>query len=361
MLARTLNRLALRVEEQIGAAEAERDHLRTILARMSEGVLVMGPDGRAVSANPSFRRLFALRGEVRGRPPLEISRQPQLAQIISDTLADGEGRTAELERELPERRTLLLASDSLGAGRGAVVVARDTTALTRLAAMRRDFVANVSHELKTPLAAIRGYAETLNDGALEDGVTARRFVGRILVQCRRLQALLDDLLVLSRLESVEAPEPRERVDLAAVAERAAELLAGPAAEKGVTIEVEGEPTPAVRGDAESLERLVVNLVDNAIKYNRPGGRAQVKLSAGDESAWLEVSDTGIGIPADSLPRLFERFYRVDKGRSRAEGGTGLGLAIVKHIAQLHGGRVEVESREGKGSTFRVELPLADRR
>jgi two-component system phosphate regulon sensor histidine kinase PhoR len=358
-----LNRLAETAEAQFAAVRDERDHLKAILSSMSEGVLVVGAGGRARLVNPAFRRLFDLAGEVEGRPVLEVVRQPALARIVDDTLRLGTGQSGQLEVQTPERRTLMLASAALAGGeRGAVVVARDTTELTRVADMRRDFVANVSHELKTPLAAIRGYAETLRDGALLEPPTAQRFTERILIQCRRLQALLDDLLTLSRLESVSLPHEREAVDLAAVVRRSAELLAPAAREKRVEVEVieNDERVPPVPGDLDAIERLVLNLLDNAIKYNHPDGKVTARVGREDgmaPAAIIEVSDTGIGIPAESLSRIFERFYRVDKGRSREEGGTGLGLAIVKHVAQAHGGQVEVESRPGKGSTFRVRLPL----
>jgi two-component system phosphate regulon sensor histidine kinase PhoR len=357
-LGAALNRLAETAEARLAAVRDERDHLMTILASMSEGVLVVGGDGRARLVNPAFRRLFDLEGEVTGHTVLELLRQPELARIVDDTLRLGEPQSGGIELQAPERRTLLLARAARAGGdTGAVVVARDTTALTRVADMRRDFVANVSHELKTPLAAIRGYAETLRDGALDEPPTAHRFTERILQHCRRLQALLDDLLTLSRLESVAAPVECEPVDLSAVVQRATELLAAAARERQVTIEIDEEPVPAVPGDADGLERLVLNLLDNAIKYNQPGGQVTLRLAQADQTALLEVSDTGIGIPPDSLPRIFERFYRVDKGRARDEGGTGLGLAIVKHVAQAHGGQVDVESRMGKGTTFRVRLPL----
>ncbi|HSN85159.1 MAG TPA: ATP-binding protein [Thermoanaerobaculia bacterium] len=356
-LAQALNHLAATAEAQFAAVRNERDHLMTILSSMSEGVLVVGADGRALLVNPAFRRLFDLTGEVAGRPVLEILRHPELARVVGDTLKLGAPQNGEMELRSPERRTLLLASAALSGGqRGAVVVARDTTELTRTADMRRDFVANVSHELKTPLAAIRGYAETLHDGALEETETARRFLDRILSQCRRLQALLDDLLTLSRLEGVEPPSEREPVDLADIVHRAAELLSAAAREKRVKIEMGEQPVSPLPGDADSLERLVLNLLDNAIKYNRPEGTVVLRLFEAASEVILEVTDTGIGIPQDSLPRLFERFYRVDKGRAREEGGTGLGLAIVKHVAQAHGGQVEVESRIGQGTTFRVRLP-----
>ncbi|HVT60745.1 MAG TPA: ATP-binding protein [Thermoanaerobaculia bacterium] len=377
-LGRALNRLAETAETQFAAVRRERDHLQAILASMSEGVLVVSTDGRVVLANPAFCRLFDLAGDLRGtaamagapadfpggvtgRPVVELIRRPELARIIDDTLRSGEAQSGQIELQLPERRTLLLASAALSGGeRGAVVVARDTTELTRVADMRRDFVANVSHELKTPLAAIRGYAETLRDGALDDVGTARRFTDRLLWQCRRLQALLDDLLTLSRLESVAQAGEREAVELGALAQRAVELLSAPAREKRVRVEIREQPLPplpAIQGDADGLERLLVNLLDNAIKYNRPGGEVTLRLERAGNQVVIEVGDTGIGIPQESLARIFERFYRVDKGRSREEGGTGLGLAIVKHVAQSHGGQVEVESRMGRGSTFRVRLPI----
>ena len=366
-VALALNRLAETAEAQFAAVRDERDHLKAILSSMSEGVLVVGADGRARLANPAFRRLFDIDSpegahvaEITGRLVLEIIRQPALARLVDDTLRLGTGQSGQIEILAPERRTLLLASAALAGGeRGAVVVARDTTELTRVADMRRDFVANVSHELKTPLTAIRGYAETLRDGALEDLPTAQRFMERILTACQRLQALLDDLLTLSRLESVvSSPGEREPVDLPAVIYRAADMLAAAARERQVRIDLDVAPEiPPFPGDPDGIERLVVNLLDNAIKYNRSPGSVSVRLARVDGHALLEVSDTGIGIPQDALPRLFERFYRVDKGRSRDEGGTGLGLAIVKHVAQAHGGQVEVESRIGKGSTFRVKLPL----
>ncbi|MFY9819975.1 MAG: ATP-binding protein [Thermoanaerobaculia bacterium] len=366
-LALALNRLAATAEEQFEAVRKERDQLQQILASMSEGVLVVGPDGRALMINPAFYRLFDLVGDFAGRPVLEIIRHPGFARLIDDTLRQGEPQSAQIELAAPERRTLLLASSpiTLGTGgggdsrQGAVVAARDTTDLTRVADMRKDFVANVSHELKTPLAAIRGFAETLRDGALDEPATARRFTERIVSQCRRLQELLDDLLTLSRLEGVAPALEREPVALAAVVHRAVELISAVAREKRVEIAVStgDEPLPPVMGDPDGLERLVLNLLDNAIKYNRPDGRITLRLSRSDGEAVLEVTDTGIGIPPESIPRLFERFYRVDKGRAREEGGTGLGLAIVKHVAQTHGGQVEVESRPGQGSTFRVRLPM----
>jgi two-component system, OmpR family, phosphate regulon sensor histidine kinase PhoR len=374
-LATAVNRLTDRLEAQMDALTAERDHLQGILASMSEGVLVVDGEGRVLLANPAFRRLFALGdGQLTGRRPLELVRHPELAELVDEALGGGEARREEVEVEADGRRTLSLAGAALTTPlgepgrspepertprRGAVIVARDTSELARLARMRSDFVANVSHELKTPLTAIRGYSETLRDGALEEAATARRFLDRILDQSRRLELLLDDLLTLSRLESPEAPSERQPVDLGRLVERSIETVASHAEQRRVELRVEiGDDLPTLTGDPRALERLLLNLLDNAIKYNRPGGSVLVGLAAVGPEIEITVADTGIGIPHAALDRIFERFYRVDKGRSRDEGGTGLGLAIVKHVAQSHGGRVEVASRPGGGSTFRVLLPAA---
>jgi two-component system phosphate regulon sensor histidine kinase PhoR len=356
-LAQALERIAREARRQIATVEAERDHLGATVAGMTEGVLVTDPAGRARLVNPAFRRLFGLPESASPDEVLGLARQPRLHDLVDRALGGGCPAAERLELLEPARRTLTLHATELAAGEGVVIVARDVTETERLNQMRTDFVANVSHELKTPLAAIRGYAETLVDGAVDERETALRFSGRILEQCRRLGDLLDDLLTLSRLEGTAPLRTHERVDLREAVEEAIELLRAPAAAKAVTLRLEPGDSPVVPGDPDGILRLVANLLDNAVKYNRPAGEVVVRLRAAAGEAVLEVADTGIGIPAAALPRLFERFYRVDKGRSREEGGTGLGLAIVKHVAQAHGGRVEVESEPGRGSTFRIVLPI----
>ena len=357
-LGHALQRIAREAERQLGAVESERDHLRATVEGMSEGVLVVDARGAPQLANAAFRSLFDLPADTAAGELLDLAREPRLADLIVESLASAEPRTAELERGDPLARTLELFASPLAKGGGAVLVARDVTEAERLHRMRREFVANVSHELKTPLAAIQGYAETLVDGALDERPTALRFSERILEQCRRLGELLDDLLTLSRLEGAASIRGPERLDLRELAVEATELVLQRAAAKPVSLELVPGVSPAVTGDWEGLLRLLTNLLDNAIKYNHPGGSVRVALGSTDGSAVIEVTDSGIGIPAAHLPRIFERFYRVDKGRAREEGGTGLGLAIVKHVAQAHKGRVEVESTLGAGSTFRVFLPLA---
>ncbi|MGB3561659.1 MAG: ATP-binding protein [Thermoanaerobaculia bacterium] len=341
----------------IGDLQSQRTRLEAVVTSMREGVLVTDNKGLIRLVNPAFCRMFGITGEVEGASALELTHQAELEDLIVATLRSRQEQTAEIDIDRPVVRRLELSTSLLSDSLGAVVVARDITEVTRLTRMRRDFVANVSHELKTPLSAIRGYAETLRDGALEDPQASTRFLDRILQQCRRLQALLEDLLVLSRLESLEGQVERQPVELSALVGECVELMTPQIADKGVDLSIEERPVGSLLGDREALERLVANLVDNGLKYNRDGGGLVIRLFTVADTAVLEVEDSGIGIPADSLTRVFERFYRVDKGRSRSEGGTGLGLAIVKHVAQLHGGRVEVESHLGQGSVFRVHLPL----
>ena len=358
-IARSLNLMASRAHEQISEVEAERTYVEAVVDSMAEGVLVTDDRGRARITNPAFQRLFGYAGGAEGRTPLELTHQPRFARLVSTTLDTGEMQVEELDLDTTPPRALVLAGSPLRDGSGAVVVIRDVTDLVRLNRMRRDFVANVSHELKTPLTAIRGFAETLRDGAMEDLGTAGRFVDRILGQSVRLQALLDDLLTLSRLESAEATAEREQVDLAELLSTILEQVRALADRKGIRVESALDPGCVIGGEPESLERMVRNLLENAIRYNRHGGRVGVRLESRDDGILLEIEDTGVGIPSADLSRVFERFYRVDQARSREEGGTGLGLAIVKHAAQLHGGTVDVRSALGQGSTFRVRLPRSE--
>jgi len=356
-LARALDRIDLEKRRRIASVEAERDHLGATVASMTEGVLVVGNDGRPQLANPALRQLLGVAPSAATADILDLAREPRLVDLIARVLETGEAAAVEIERLEPAQRTLALLGSPLAGDAGVVVLARDLTETERLHQMRRDFVANVSHELKTPLAAIRGYAETLVDGAIDERDTALRFSQRILDQCRRLGELLDDLLTLSRLESSEPSRARELVGLSALSEEAIELVAPRAAAKQISVRLEATSEIEIPGDSEGLLRLLSNLLDNAVKYNRESGNVTLRLERRGGEALLEVSDSGIGIAPTHLPRIFERFYRVDKGRAREEGGTGLGLAIVKHVAQAHGGRVEVESEPGSGSSFRVWLPI----
>lgn len=341
---------------KLEVVEGDKEHLLSIVSDMPEAVLIVGSNGKAILANMRWEELFGLPESMGGTASLEHEQQTRLEQLIKRTLATGQGEQEEIDAVEPKTRTIIANSAALADSSGAVVVARDISEFLRLEEIRRDFVANVSHELRTPLSAIRGLAETLQDGAIEDPEVAKPFVGRILRQCGRLEALLADLLTLSRLEHPLAGRERESVDLPTVVKESAEMLGARAAQREIEIEFDTPPVCAINGDADAIDRLVLNLLENAIKYNRSGGKVAARLEQIGDEVLFEVSDTGIGIPANSIDRLFERFYRVDTGRSRAEGGTGLGLAIVKHAAILHGGRIEVQSRLGRGTTFSVYLP-----
>jgi two-component system phosphate regulon sensor histidine kinase PhoR len=357
-LAGALNRLSDRVQDQIETVRSERNHLEEILASMADGVLVTDADGHVALVNPAFCSLFGLdpQASFEGKTPLELTRRPELVSLIDPSREAPSTSSAE-HLVLDDGRVLSATALPVSAG-GALLTVHDITERFHLDEMRRDFVANVSHEIKTPLTAIRGYAETLKEGALEEAEVAAKFTGRILAQCVRLEELLSDLLPLARMEAAERQgHERQPIDLAALIEQAIEIVRPVAEAREIAVAFRQPHTvPEYEADRDALEQLVSNLLNNAVKYNRDGGEVTVTLESDEEAVSISVADTGIEIPGDSIPRVFERFYRVDKGRARAEGGTGLGLALVKHAAKLHGGQVDLESRLGVGSTFSVRLP-----
>lgn len=360
-LARAFDRMADSLQSQIAAVTQARDRLAAVLRGMAEGVLVLDHQGRVLLANRALRRMLALPGDPTGRRPAEIIRNPQLLEALE---AARQGEESHLVRQIrtlePPRRHLEVVVVRLPADQeeaGLVVVLHDITELKRTEQVRRDFVANVSHELRTPLAAIRGAVETLQDGALDDPAHARRFLETVERQVVRLQAIVQDLLDLAAIESGQRPPRFEAVDAGRVLAGAAAAAGELARRREVELHTAPPPRPLlVRADRRHLEQAVANLVDNALKYTEPGGRVTLSLEERGDEVALVVSDTGVGIPPQDLERIFERFYRVDKGRSRRLGGTGLGLAIVKHLVRAMQGRVEVASQPGQGSTFRVILP-----
>jgi two-component system phosphate regulon sensor histidine kinase PhoR len=357
MLASVLNDMSERIEDQVQRISSEKQRLDTILSSMGEGVMVTAPDGVISLVNPAFRRLFSITGNVEGRKLVEISRHPDLLEAFN---ALGKSDVNDLVREIsiqPNDITLFTHWVPLnvdGIRRGTVAVFHDISDLKRAENMRRDFVANVSHELRTPVTIIKGYAETLMDGALEsDPHRASRFIKIILSHSTRLANLINDILTLSSLESKEALLELTPLDISGTIAKACMLLQESAVQKNIAIlnESTNGSVSRVIADQGRLEQVVVNLLENAIKYTPDGG--SVRLFTEDDGDFVKVSvaDTGIGIPFKDLPRIFERFYRVDEARTREQGGTGLGLAIVKHIVQLHGGNVSVTSESGQGSIF----------
>jgi two-component system phosphate regulon sensor histidine kinase PhoR len=370
VLAATLNRMAEQLEAKIREVSEDRSQLLAMLTAMVEGIMVLDYGGRVLQVNPALERMFGLRGsDAKGRPHQEVIRHAELNELVARVLETQRHQSGEIALA-PSGRTLRVQASVAGFRDEhepfAVLVFHDVTALRRLETVRKDFVANVSHELRTPLTSIKGYVEALLDGAKDDPETAARFLAIILKQTDRLNLILEDLLQLSQIESGLVLFKRDPVRLRDVVERTVALITPMAEKKGhrLTVAIPSD-LPAVHGDEDRLAQVLTNLLDNAVKYTPPNGTILVDArtaGGGDREpgAWVElrVSDSGIGIPETDRPRVFERFYRVDKARSRELGGTGLGLAIVRHIVEAHGGRVWAEANEPAGSRFVVRLPAA---
>jgi two-component system phosphate regulon sensor histidine kinase PhoR len=357
-LGRALDHLAENLSRSLGELRDDRDLLGRILEAMREGVLVLDSERRILLFNGSLREMLLLDTAALGRPAIEVVRNAELQILVDAAIAGQEPVTGEIEvAGLRPRRLLVHATRLLGEPRCVLVVLFDVTEVRRLETVRKDFVANVSHELRTPIAAVMSAAETLRTAAQTDPAAAGSFVAMIERNARRLGDLVQDLLELSRIESKEFRLTTDTFDLAGVVERAMGFHEERATEKRMRMSgTLPSALPAVRGDATALERVLSNLIDNAIKYCPEG--AAVVVTAEDLGGKLRVTvgDDGPGIEARHLPRLFERFYRCDAGRSRAMGGTGLGLSIVKHLVEAMGGTVEVESSPGQGARFSFTVP-----
>ena len=364
-VAESINQMGEELDGKLRTLTHERNEREAVLSSMVEGVLAVDTEERIIAVNAAAASLLDTEpAAAEGKTIQEVVRNPDLQHVVAQTLgghrpveADIVLRVGAEERNLQANGTLLHGDDG-GDDVGAVVVLNDVTRLKRLEAVRRDFVANVSHELKTPVTSIKGFAETLEDGALDDPVAAHRFVRIISGQADRLNSIIEDLLALSTLEqSGDSPLLQlEEADLCDVIAVALEVC-GPKAEvKSIELREDCPGHLLARVSPPLLEQAVVNLIDNAVKYSAEGSTIVVTLEETSDEVVVSVTDEGQGIAGEHLPRLFERFYRVDKARSRDLGGTGLGLAIVKHVAQIHGGRVSVDSVVGRGSTFRIHLP-----
>lgn len=341
--------------------QSQSQRLESVLSNMAEGVLAAAPDSTILIANDSARRLldFAAPNPL-GRPLLEVTRARPVIEALQQALASKAAVEHEFEAPGVSRKTLSLRATRLPGEPcpGVLIVLHDMTELRRLENLRRELVANVSHELKTPLAAIKGYAETLRLGAVNDPEHNVLFIHRIEEQADRLHTLILDMLKLARLESGQQTLEYSEFELSDALRHCVDQFSPTAAAKQIEIALE---LPAnemlVVADEEAFQTIVNNLIDNAVKYTAAGGRVVVRAGSSAATLAIEVEDNGIGIAELELARIFERFYRVDKARSRELGGTGLGLSIVKHFAQAHGGAVSVASQVGRGTTFRVELPL----
>lgn len=353
-LARVLRKLGKERKKQLASFREEEDRLKTVLDAMVEAVFVTDSGGEIVMANRAFVRL--VNDEAVGKSAVEVIQNTQLRDAI---WASMEGKVSSLEADMSfgtGMKTIGAEVSPLARGSGTVVVLQDLTALRRAERIRRDFVANASHELRTPLTAIRGFAETLQGGAIKDTETATRFVGKIHAHALRLQRLADDLIALSRAETPGEMLEKKPLDVGRLFTELVAGFEGQASAKSISISTDiPEPPIMIEANRWALEHILVNLVDNAIKYTPEGGTVECCAAREGERVVLTVRDNGEGIPKEHHQRIFERFYRVDEGRTRDRGGTGIGLAIVKHLTQRMGANIDVESAEGEGTTFRFRI------
>jgi two-component system phosphate regulon sensor histidine kinase PhoR len=355
-----LSAITTRLRDRLDELTEERDRAGQIVDALDDGVLLLDGAGRLLVANPAARAWFGLPDDLRpGLPVQRVMGVPQVNALAEQAAEAKAPVVGTVTLVFPEPRTLAMRAFPL-ADRGPtgriVVTMTDITQRRRLEVLRRDFVANASHELKTPVAAVRALAETLQTALPEDPETGRRFAERIGREAERLDVLVRDLLDLSRVE--RGTLDVEPVDLVGLAKEVTGGYADLAEERRVKLRTELRADVSIRGDRAQLGLLLSNLLDNALRHTPAKGSICVRLDTTESRAVLQVADTGEGIPASELPRVFERFYRVDKARVRRTGGTGLGLAIVRHVAEAHGGTVRVDSELGRGSTFTVALPVA---
>jgi two-component system, OmpR family, phosphate regulon sensor histidine kinase PhoR len=368
-LSKAIGEMGIQLRNKIEEISKEKDYLQTILKGMMEGVLVVDGRGRILMVNDALRNLLSFSSDVADKMPLEVIRNAELEAAITSVVREGKNKVLELNVTVPGGRILevnvvgiLPSSNSTGADgegvRGAIAVFHDITRLKELEIIRQDFVANVSHELRTPLTTIKGYAETLLEGALKEDV-AFQFVQVIKRHTDRLTKIVEDLLMLSKIESKEFQLKIEFISLPDFINDVIDFVKEVAEKKEISIsQSKITSSQAVGADRNYLEQIFINLLDNAIKYTHEGGKVTISAIEKDKrEIQFSIEDDGMGIPREDIPRIFERFYRVDKGRSQELGGTGLGLSIVKHLVQAHGGRVWVESQLGEGSTFYFTLPI----
>jgi two-component system phosphate regulon sensor histidine kinase PhoR len=352
--------MAQDMEDKIKEIETQNQKLTAIFNSMIEGVIVVDKVEHIISVNPTIEKIFGiLNKDVEGKVFLEAIRNNDIAEVINVALKRGKSLSSEIVLIYPVRRVFEVNATPIfdnNVINGCLVVVHDITEIRRLETVRSDFVANVSHELKTPLTSIKGFVETLLEGALDDKENNRNFLKIIHDHAERLNSLVDDLLSLSHLESKEITLNKKSFNLRLQLE---EVISGFKSQlKKMNIDIKNElpASISINADKDRIEQVLTNLIDNAIKFNKENGSIRIYAQEVNGKIKVFVEDLGIGIHEKDIPRIFERFYRVDKARSRELGGTGLGLSIVKHIVELHGGSVGVESTEGLGSKFWFILP-----
>jgi len=371
-----LNTRIEKLNEKIHKLENENNQNRAIWDSMVEGAIAVDKDSKVVSVNPAVEKIFSVsKEEVEGKLFLEAFRNNDISELINNVLKKGELISTELDLVWPLERTFLCNASPMFDGSttlsinaehsrgienntisGCLVVIHDITEIRRLERIRSDFVANVSHELKTPLTSIKGFVETLLEGALSDKENSRHFLEIIQEHVDRLNNLINDLLDLSQVESRQIKLNTVEFNLKDLTDEILSAFKSHLKKKGLEVKNDLHTGLSVKADKDRMEQVLTNLIDNAVKFNKEKGFIRIYCEELNDKIKVTVEDSGIGIPAKDIPRIFERFYRVDKARSRELGGTGLGLSIVKHIVELHGGSVGVESTEGLGSKFWFVLP-----
>jgi two-component system, OmpR family, phosphate regulon sensor histidine kinase PhoR len=356
-LARAFNQMAARLKEMVALITNERDRMATILSNIDDAILMVDGDSKITTMNRAAENIFQIsEKKALGHTFIEIVRDHELNELLQHCLSTRKQQTGAVEIKLKKQFLSTIATPLQGDG-GCLVHIQDLTELRRLEMIRQDFISNISHELRTPIASVKALAETLNEGAIEDPSVAKDFLSRINVEVDKLAQMVQELGELSHIESGEAPLQKKPVNIAGAIGHAVDRLRAQADRAELNLDfVIPSTLPEVMADEARVEQVLVNIIHNAIKFTPSGGRISISAKARDNDILVSVSDTGVGIPADDLPRIFERFYKADK--SRSGGGTGLGLAIAKHIVEAHGGRIWAESVEGRGSTFNFTLPLA---
>jgi two-component system phosphate regulon sensor histidine kinase PhoR len=359
-LARTLNTMAQHIEDKIKEVKTQNQRLEAIFNSMIEGVLVVDRSGRIVSINHAIENIFTIKkSDAEGRLLLEAIRNNDIAELIDGILKKGEPLSSEIKLVYPVSRIFQVSATPIFEGErvnGCLAVIHDITEIRRLETVRSDFVANVSHELKTPLTSIKGFVETLLDGAMDDSKNAMAFLKIVHDHTDRLDKLVNDLLVLSHLESKEIKLQRKDFDLSGQVDEIIMGFGSQIKKTGIEIKNKVPKGLSVHADKDRIDQVVTNLIDNGLKFNKEKGTIRIYSEYLPGAVRVIIEDSGTGIPAKDISRIFERFYRVDRARSRDLGGTGLGLSIIKHIVELHGGAVGVESTEGLGSKFWFTIP-----
>lgn len=355
-LARAFNRMAMQVKQTMAAVTAERDRMEVIFSHMGDAILVVDGNSIVTTLNKAAEKVFQTsRDQAMGRHFIEVVRDYEIDTLLQRCLTAKEQQKG-LVGVSPKRQLLGVIVTPFQGESGCVVLVQDLTELRRLETVRRDFISNLSHELRTPITSLKALTETLHQGAIDQPSVARDFVSKMNVEVDRLAQMVQEMGDLARIESGEALLKRSPVNIADVVTRAVERLRAQADRAGLQVKLDiASGLPSVSADEGRIEQVLVNLVHNAIKFTPPGGTVRIAAKADGDYLLVSVSDTGVGIAADDLPRVFERFYKAD--RARAGGGTGLGLAIAKHVVEAHDGQIGVESVEGRGATFSFTIPL----